>query len=38
MGVMGLAIKKGDVLTMTFDGPDEDAAAAALEAFLKENL
>ena len=38
MGVMGLEIKKGDVLTMTFDGPDEDAAAAALEAFLKENL
>ncbi|RGE66365.1 HPr family phosphocarrier protein [Anaerotruncus colihominis] len=38
MGVMGLAIKKGDVLTMTFDGPDEAEAAAALKAFLKENL
>ena len=38
MGVMSLALKKGDEITMTFDGPDEDQAAAAIEAFLKENL
>ena len=38
MGVMGLAKKRGDVLTTTSAGPDEAAAAAALEAFLKENL
>lgn len=38
IGVMGLAMKQGDELTMTFDGPDEEAAAAAAEAFLGENL
>ena len=38
IGVMGLAMKQGDELTMTFDGPDEEAAAAAAEAFLNENL
>lgn len=38
MGVMGLAVKKGNVLTMSFDGEDEAEAATALEAFLKANL
>jgi phosphocarrier protein len=38
MGVMGLALKHGDELTMTFDGPDEQEAAKALTTFLKENL
>ena len=38
MGVMGLAIKKGEVLTMSFDGEDESEAAVAMEAFLKANL
>jgi len=38
MGVMGLALKQGDTLTMTFDGPDEADAAKTIEAFLKENL
>lgn len=38
MGVMGLVMKQGDEMTMTFSGEDEDAAAAALETFLKENL
>ena len=38
MGVMGLALKFGDTLTMTFDGPDEEEAASKMEAFLKENL
>lgn len=38
MGVMRLAAKKGNEMTITCSGADEDAAAAALEAFLKENL
>ena len=38
MGVMGLALKKGNELTMTFDGPDEDEAAKIMEVFLQENL
>ena len=38
MGVMRLAVKQGMEITMAFDGPDEDAAADALEAFLKANL
>ncbi len=36
--VMGLAAKKDEAITVTVEGPDEDAAAAAMEAFLKENL
>lgn len=36
--VMKLAIQQGEELTLTFDGPDEVEAAAAAEAFLKENL
>ena len=36
--VMGLAAKKGEQLHFTIEGPDEDAAAAGIEAFLKENL
>lgn len=38
MGVMKLAAKQGMEVTMTFDGPDEETAAANLEAFLKANL
>jgi len=38
MGVMGLALKHGDELTMTFDGTDAEKAADDLAAFLKENL
>jgi len=38
IGVMTLGMKCGDELLLTFDGPDEDAAAAAVEAFLSENL
>lgn len=37
-GVMGLAVKQGQELTVTIEGPDEDAAAAELEEFLKNNL
>lgn len=38
MGVMSLGAKKDEVVTITADGEDEDAAAAALEAFFKANL
>lgn len=38
MAVMGLGAKQGTELTVNVEGPDEDAAAAAIEAFLKENL
>lgn len=37
-GVMALGVKKGEEITVTFEGADEDAAAAALEAFFKANL
>jgi phosphocarrier protein len=38
MGVMGLAIKQGEELTITINGDDEGEACGALEAFLKANL
>ena len=38
MAVMRLAAKKGDEITLSLDGADEDAAAAKLEEFLKANL
>lgn len=38
MGVMKLAAKQGMEITMTFDGPDEEAAAASMAAFLQNNL
>lgn len=37
-GVMGLAAKKGDTVTFTFEGEDEDAAYEAVSSFMKENL
>ena len=37
-GVMALGVKKGEEITVTCDGADEDAAAAALESFFKVNL
>lgn len=36
--VMSLAAKKGEELVVTIEGEDEEAAAVAIEAFLKENL
>ena len=36
--VMGLGVKKGQEVTVTFDGPDEDAAMAAIQKFMQENL
>lgn len=38
MAVMGMGVKCGDTVTVEVEGPDEDAAAAALEAFFKANL
>lgn len=37
-GVMGLAAKQGQEITITVSGRDEDTAASELEAFLKNNL
>ena len=31
-------VKKGDTVKLTIEGADEDAAAEAIEAFLKANL
>lgn len=37
-GVMGLAAKQGQEITLRIEGADEDTAAEKLEAFLKANL
>lgn len=37
-GLMGLGIKTGETITVTMEGEQEEEAAAALEAFMKENL
>ena len=37
-GLMGLGVKQGMEITVQAEGDDEEAAAAAMEAFLKENL
>ncbi len=36
--VMALGIKQGEEIKVTVDGTDEETAAAAMEAFLKENF
>ncbi len=36
--VMGMAVKKGEELTVSCDGADEDAAIMAAEKFLTQNL
>lgn len=38
MGVMGLAVKKGNEVTVIVEGEDEAAAAAAMKAFFAANL
>lgn len=38
MGVMSMGAKQGDLLKVTVTGEDEDAAAEAIELFLKQNL
>ncbi len=37
-GIMGLGVKKGNEVTVTFDGADEDAAYEAVSRFMQENL
>ncbi|MCQ2508423.1 MAG: HPr family phosphocarrier protein [Dorea sp.] len=37
-GVMGLGVKQGEEVTLTFDGPEEDAAFEAISKFMQENL
>lgn len=37
-GVMGLGAKKGDEVTLTFEGEDEEAAYEAISKFMQENL
>ena len=38
MGIMGLAIKQGSEVIITFDGEDEDNAAMQIMTFLSECL
>ena len=38
MAVMGLGVKQGDLVKLTVEGEDEDAAALKLKAFLWENF
>ena len=38
MALMGLCVKAGDTVSVTCEGADEEAAAAALETFFQNNL
>ncbi len=38
MALMGMGVKCGDTVTVNVEGPDEETAAPALEAFFKETL
>ena len=38
MMLMGLAVKKGQEITVTVEGAAEEEACAAIKAFLEENL
>lgn len=38
LGVMGLAVKNGDIVTVKIEGPDEELAASSLETFMNEAL
>ncbi|MGN1422928.1 MAG: HPr family phosphocarrier protein [Oscillospiraceae bacterium] len=38
MMLMGLGVKCGDTVTVTAEGADEEAAAAAMEQFFRDNL
>ena len=38
MGVMGMAVKQGMEVTVTVEGDDEVAAAAAMKSFFEKNL
>jgi phosphocarrier protein HPr len=34
---MGLGVKQGDTVAVRVEGPDEDTAAPAIEAYLRDN-
>lgn len=36
--IMSMAVKKGEEITLTFEGEDEETAANTLEQFLQKNL
>lgn len=38
MAVMGLGVKCGDTVNVSVNGPDEEAAAKAMEEFFRANL
>lgn len=38
MAVMSLGVKTGETITVTIEGGNEDANAAAMEQFCKENM
>lgn len=38
MAVMSLGVKKGETVTVTAEGEDEEKAVADMETFFKENL
>ena len=38
MAIMGLSIKQGDTISVIVEGGDEEANAAAMEQFFKDNL
>lgn len=38
MAVMGLGVKQGDTVSVTVEGGAEDANAAVMEQFFKDNL
>ena len=38
MAVMGLGVKTGETITFTVEGGDEEASAAAMEQFCKDNM
>lgn len=37
-GIMGLGVKKGNEVVLTFDGDDEEAACEAISKFMQDNL
>ena len=37
-GIMGLGVKCGEEVVMTFDGEDEEAAYETVSKFMQENL
>ncbi len=38
MAVMGMGVKQGETVTIKVEGDDEEAAAAAIQKFLTENV